>query len=799
MPRPSSPSASLSSDVADEILDAINKFTVSSPASLFVPPLDLSGKLSATEGGNLEELDKQKRVKLLCMTPELIHDTCCGHIGESSNIFCVKTKASCSSYQKGGKHKQRSFKPSPMTYYITRTTAGESAWTDHCIADEDIANKTLFKKDLMTSKTIVEWKALFEVYKVLSSDATEDVLDQTVKFMTLPPSMKNLKTPGKLRNLKAIKEEFRLSEDDESSELVDLLQLSDEDLTSLKSAAVPEIVIQIILRMVQVLQRAIFMVREARGELMHRAMIEDVSQDFTGLTLTVAGLKNTLGTNSRSDHPDVWSAIELLEALVNDKGKEIKELLLEKFPLVENQLKDLTSLTDSFGNRWQALFKNWIPTVSSHGSMLNDLTNDLSAVRVQLKRNQDDDLLNATSLPSVHSVRTGSTEALRDRIQNLNESVNEITAKLRIMETSVESAQMDIVDLKDFESRASRNNSETPSSASKHSTSADGFGTTGTSYKQYYFKDEDALLVWMKEHMSLPSHGLFVDIVSFSEFFGGDRYVERNTTLNDLYMSNKIGYATMADSIVAASFQNVLPGAYGRNSATASTTASSDLQAQPELPGLGTFKKWDNQDGSTGRKYWIKKEARSTQHQIDGMIRQQLSGEAQYLAKDLLMDSASMSDAMFNFISTSYEDTMHSGRFESNQAWALTSKFVKRIFAEIGDARVIARDGVHVNDPWTTAAKFVFATLKAHEVMRAFMRLDIKDHPSISSEMVKFICYSQPSHDTADILMRLSAAETLMRTNQGSIAKLDSRLKKLEAHRTESDKLLKKLKEHANL
>ena len=86
-------------------------------------------------------------------------------------------------------------------------------------------------------------------------------------------------------------------------------------------------------------------------------------------------------------------------------------------------------------------------------------------------------------------------------------------------------------------------------------------------------------------------------------------------------------------------------------------------------------------------------------------------------------------------------------------------------FSEIGDVRVVARDGVHVNDPWTTAATFLFATLKVHGVMKEFMSLDIKYHPSISSEMAKFICYSQPSHDTAGVLARLSASETLMRTN----------------------------------
>ena len=55
-------------------------------------------------------------------------------------------------------------------------------------------------------------------------------------------------------------------------------------------------------------------------------------------------------------------------------------------------------------------------------------------------------------------------------------------------------------------------------------------------------------------------------------------------------MLNKIGYATMADSIVAASFQNILPGSYDRNSSSIRTDTDTDLEAQPELPGLPTFK-----------------------------------------------------------------------------------------------------------------------------------------------------------------------------------------------------------------
>ena len=271
--------------------------------------------------------------------------------------------------------------------------------------------------------------------------------------------------------------------------------------------------------------------------------------------------------------------------------------------------------------------------------------------------------------------------------------------------------------------------------------------------------------------------------------------MERNTTLSDMYMSSKIGYSTIADSIVAASFQNVLPGAYGRPTKSTSNNDDYESTIQSELPGLPTFEKWDNRDGRHGRRFWIREETRKTEQQLDGCIRSQLIGPAQILAKDMLTDSYAMADAMYNFITSSYEDTMNAGKFDGKQAWTLTCSFVKRVFQELSYERVMARDGIHVDDPWTTSANFLFATMKAHAVMGEFMKLAIKDHPSISSEMVKFVCYSQPTADTSEVLTRLHSVETLQRADQSNISKLETRLKKVETWKSDSDKLLKKLKE----
>jgi hypothetical protein len=186
-----------------------------------------------------------------------------------------------------------------------------------------------------------------------------------------------------------------------------------------------------------------------------------------------------------------------------------------------------------------------------------------------------------------------------------------------------------------------------------------------------------------------------------------------------------------------------------------------DIDSQPELPGLPSFEKWDHTDRGTGQKYWISKECRKTGVQIDGIIRSQLARAPQYLANDLLIESIAMSEELFNFISTSYQDTFNFRMFDTHQAWQLTCKFVKHIFNELGDVCITTRVGIHVDDPWTSGAKFLFDTLHAHKVMHLFMQLDIKNHPSISSEMVKFICCSQPASDTTEVLGRLSPTESM--------------------------------------
>ena len=73
------------------------------------------------------------------------------------------------------------------------------------------------------------------------------------------------------------------------------------------------------------------------------------------------------------------------------------------------------------------------------------------------------------------------------------------------------------------------------------------------------------------------------------------------------------------------------------------------------------------------------------------------------------------------------------------------------------------------------------------------MRLNLRDHPSISSEMVKFVCYSQPASDTARVLDQIEEMTSSTKKTAATLAKHESRIKKIENWKEEATKTLKKV------
>ena len=738
-----------------------------------------------------------KLLSSILLSNDEIDKICKGYIGMGRHVFCTKLGCSVAS------HAINKFNPTPDMYYVCKTPEMTSAWCNLCFSEvvvkqEILAGNTFdiskprplddWKRWISTlpfndsvkltdhmntlqdsdldSKTITSIKDPKSMLKPPFTDASSPFASDVCKDGSYVPAFKTVKFETGYPTVEAL-------DNLEDSGIKSILEMFYQDIDALSS--------------------------DLTDTIKRSESIQDIESQLTALLKSFTSINQLLGSNVNSNFKTVWSGLDELWTSINLVDTQVLQEDLHSATFDIINLKDSETKTQGY---WNTLGTTWLPRISNlesaFASLKSKLNEQQSSINARLRHSSIDSMLqgNSSNLSNQNSKATHSNfnpvanpnsndHQVKLEIDSLKRVIDELKQQVLTQESNIE----DLQTLKE-------DNSVDGWHTDPHSQSK--LGHTGVSYRQFYFKDPEYLESWLKKHMTHPSHGLFVDLVSFSEFFGGERYIERNTTLNQVYMSSKIGYSTITDSIVANSFQNVLPGAYGRPSST-KPNDELELVSQAELPGMPTFAKWDNRDGSNGRRFWIREETRKTEQQLDGIIRSQLSGPAQILAKDLLMDSVSMSESLYTFISTSYEDTMHSGRFDTQQAWTLTSCFVKRIFQELSYERVVARDGIQVGDHWSTAAKFIFATLRAHTVMSEFMKLSIKDHPSISSEMVKFVCYSQPSADASELLTRLNGVESMQRADQSNISKLDSRLKKTEGWKADSDKLLKKLKEKTGI
>ena len=67
------------------------------------------------------------------------------------------------------------------------------------------------------------------------------------------------------------------------------------------------------------------------------------------------------------------------------------------------------------------------------------------------------------------------------------------------------------------------------------------------------------------------------------------------------------------------------------------------------------------------------------------------------------------------------------------------SQIVRRIFEDLQSARISARNAQDFDDAEFTTASFIYATLKCHDVMEAYVKHQFHAHPHISSVITRHL------------------------------------------------------------
>jgi hypothetical protein len=220
-PTPSFTDSAGHDPLLDTLREVIDGTSVPLPGT--APSLTLTGEYNRSDGGNTSTntstggLSTAPKVKVICMSKEKIDKLCCGVIGTKSS-FCLKAKKKCSSHNKSGAHFHSKFLPKLDSYYVCKSAAADSAWFKYTVSKEDIAkNISLIDPDLSVSRTLEDWKILFEAFKQADTDTPRNIMEKVLTCMKSPADMKKLLvTPMKYELMK-----FNISQNEDIKPAID--------------------------------------------------------------------------------------------------------------------------------------------------------------------------------------------------------------------------------------------------------------------------------------------------------------------------------------------------------------------------------------------------------------------------------------------------------------------------------------------------------------------------------------------------------------------------------------------------
>ena len=446
---PSAPSLrSQSAEGEDDILSALNTMSFSSP-----PPDTSSGSLtgeslSSTVGGLSfsNTSNDSKLVRVIRITPEVIKLRCCGFIGARKTSFCLKTKKLCTSHNNGGAHTNSKFSPNSNHYYTFRSSTVDSAWCDFNIYEDNINKFPYQNFNDESSQTLEDWKILFSS---MNAEFDSSEVEKAIKFMKNPPSYDSLKTPSKFKqlDLDIIQEEadFMFTEGNNEAEVA-LLFLSTIEKQEFKDASIPEDLVDHILNLGDTVCKTYSDVQTICSDLLKRAMLTDVSPDLMKISSALTGLRSLIGTNIEGSYPDLWTAISEIKDLLEDLSHKM-DLLNGSQKSLTDEVESSKEVINSYGKRWNALGKNWLPLLNTHDTSITKLNSSIKDLNARFGSCTDTDTI-LNSDPS--TMRSGTVTAQANsslipssgRIEELERKILELEEKLNSESSSSPTSPM---------------------------------------------------------------------------------------------------------------------------------------------------------------------------------------------------------------------------------------------------------------------------------------------------------------------------------------------------------------------
>ncbi|KAL7557530.1 hypothetical protein ACA910_019312 [Epithemia clementina (nom. ined.)] len=86
------------------------------------------------------------------------------------------------------------------------------------------------------------------------------------------------------------------------------------------------------------------------------------------------------------------------------------------------------------------------------------------------------------------------------------------------------------------------------------------------------------------------------------------------------------------------------------------------------------------------------------------------------------------------------EDLVGNSDFDKQKAWSLTTQILALIFSDMHEVCWTILTSQQPKDPDSVCMWILWGVFRTQDVMQGYMDAQFQDHPSVSSEYVKFLC-----------------------------------------------------------
>jgi hypothetical protein len=295
---------------------------------------------------------------------------------------------------------------------------------------------------------------------------------------------------------------------------------------------------------------------------------------------------------------------------------------------------------------------------------------------------------------------------------------------------------------------------------------------------------------WLEKELPHHPAGLIVDAHMVFErvFYNMDNI----DTLARLQQCYKIKVTTIADGVAITSFDSKIPKFFSQSHGHRVVRTDGSF-----LDSIGTYQEWD--DPGTGYRLRLQEELANFDD-IHGTYLDEYfaceTGQGYSICRLALTESMGWIEGLITFIDTYYRE-LTKAKFGAAKAWHVTTRLAKRVLDDVGTIRQSAQGGFEAGNAVKICQNIVWAVLKAHDVMAEYKRLSFKNHPSVATELVKFLAINTSFEAIEKLINQTKVLECevceMKKQVAASVKSAASAANKADEVRKQSDLLSKRI------